>query len=185
MTTLDMAPFDTARLHLRPLGEGDEALYCSLYTDPDLMYHIATPMSPDAAQRSFRAACRQQSPQKQRWIITEHGTGDAIGLLGLFVNGDAAEIGVMLLKPWQGRGNGTEAMASMVDRVFTAQAVRLLWIRQGRDNTAVTGMMRKLGFKVSESSCVDQHERYWDLDYERWLERHGSLPEMAMPGKSE
>ena len=120
MTTCDMTGFDTARLHLRPIGEGDEALYCGLYTDPDLMRHIAAPMTLEAAKRSFGAACRQQSWMKQRWILLERSSAVpiSIGQLGLFVDADAtqgasAEIGVMLLDDWQKRGYAAEAIMAM------------------------------------------------------------------------
>lgn len=176
-----MHSFDTCRLHLRPLGEGDEALYCQLYTDPALMHHIAAPLSVEVAQRSYRAACRQQSQQKQRWIITERSAGDSIGLLGLFVDGDAAEIGVMLLEPWHGRGYATEAIWAMADRVFAAQGLHMLWTRHAPGNGLATGLMHKLGF-VCEGSVDTEHAQLrWQLPREQWLVRCANGGDVAMP----
>ncbi|WP_159015669.1 GNAT family N-acetyltransferase [Cognatiluteimonas profundi] len=163
--------FDTPRLHLRPIGEGDEVLYCRLYTDPGLMRHIAEPMTMEAAKRSFQAALKQQSPTRQRWIVCGQGQAEGVGLVGLFVDKlepDVAEIGVMLLSAGQGKGYGTESMAGVVDRAFTMMPLRLLWIRQNATNIAVDGMMTKLRFERGDSARIGSHERYWELIRERW-----------------
>ena len=171
--------FDTARLHLRPIDAGDEALYCHLYTDPELMRHIAAPMTVEAAKRSFGAALRQQSPTRQRWIIREHRQAEGVGLVGLFVDkveADVAEIGVMLVAAGQGKGYGTESMAGVVDRTFSRMPMRLLWIRQTITNTAVDAMMAKLGFRCMESTRIGDQERYWELTRDRWAATHFDGP---------
>ena len=175
-----MDAFETMRLQLRPLGEDDEALYCRLYTDPELMRHIAAPMSVEAARRNYRAACLVQSPQKQRWIITERSTGEGIGLLGLFAEGAAAEVGVMLLFGSQGRGYAAEAIAAIADRVFAADGMDRLWTRHAPGNGLATGLMRKLGFLCEGMHGTEQLR--WEMQRERWLLRSGEHGCMALPG---
>jgi RimJ/RimL family protein N-acetyltransferase len=166
-----MVGFDTPRLHLRPIGEADEALYCQLYTDPNLMRHIAPPMLPAAALRSFQVARRQQSTARQRWIACRRGVANGIGLVGLFVDksdSQIAEVGVMLLAAGQGAGFGTEAMAGVIDRAFSMMPLRRVWIRQSADNAAVPAMMRKLGFEPMPSPRVGPGERYWQQERNQW-----------------
>jgi RimJ/RimL family protein N-acetyltransferase len=182
MNNHDPHAFDTARLRLRPLGEGDEALYCRLYTDPEVMRYIATPMTPDAAQRSFRAALRQQSKERQRWILRPLEGEDGLGLLGLFMEGDTAEMGVMLLPEWEGAGLGSESMAAMVDRAFSSYALRLLWIRQQRDHARVDRMMASIGFVASPSDRITPEQRYWELDRHRWETRRATQMEDPTAG---
>ncbi len=180
-----LVPFDTRRLRLRPIFERDEALYCQLYTDPRLMRHIAAPMTQDAARRSFQSACRQQSPARQRWIVCERDVAAGIGLVGLFADasGDGiAEIGVMLLADAQGAGLGTEAMAGVIDLAFATMSLRLLWIRQGADNTAVPSMMRRLGFEPMPSTRVGANERYWQQDRSQWQAARRTTPGFEKPG---
>jgi [ribosomal protein S5]-alanine N-acetyltransferase len=163
-----METFDTARLHLRPLGEGDEDLYCRLYTDPALMRNIADPLTSEAAQRSFRSACRQQSPQPRRWIIHERTGHHAIGLLGLIPDEDTAEIGVMLLHGWDGQGLATESMQGMVDRIFLARALPRLIARQAvADNPPVNRLMTKLGFRPLPPDKPSS-QRNWELRDDEW-----------------
>lgn len=176
-----MHAFDTPRLHMRPLAEGDETLYCRLYTDPVLMRHIAMPMSLEAAQRSFRAACRQQSPHVQRWIIVERLAGKHIGLLGLFVDSDAAEIGVMLFAGWQGKGYAAEAISAMADRVFAAGDVLMLWTRHAPGNELATGLMHKLGFRCEVPHAPDQAELRWRMPREHWRSCRRNPAGVAMP----
>jgi RimJ/RimL family protein N-acetyltransferase len=169
--------FDTARLHLRRIDAGDEALYCQLYTDPALMRHIASPMTMEAAKRSFVVACRQHAWMKQRWILVDRsGTAPTrIGLLGLIVDVDttdvaSAEIGVMLREGWQGRGFAAEAIMAMAARAFDAGALECLWTRHAPDNPLATGLMEKLRFQREGLDDADPPQRRWTLPRSRWLQ---------------
>ncbi|HJW45841.1 MAG TPA: GNAT family N-acetyltransferase, partial [Lysobacter sp.] len=95
-----MRALETVRLHLRPLGAEDETLYCHMYTDPELMRYVGAPLSADAAQRSFRLACRGDRNRPRRWmlwVISDIVTRAEIGLAGLVGDDRSAEIGAMLL----------------------------------------------------------------------------------------
>lgn len=160
MTDLD--PFVTARLQLRSMGEDDRALYGRLYTDAEVMRHIAPPLSPKAVQIAFKKACQQQSLQRQHWIIALRDDNTAVGLLGLFAKDDTAEIGVMLLPHWQGYGFAAEAIQAMTDLTFAAQPLlHALWTRHAADNPLATGLMRKLGFMRLRDA--DSEEQRWQL----------------------
>jgi [ribosomal protein S5]-alanine N-acetyltransferase len=169
MTIFDTPAFGTSRLQVRPLAEDDEALYCNLYSDPDLMRHIAAPMSVEAARMSFRAALNQQLPHHQRWIISERETGHDVGLLGLIGSGDGPEIGVMLLGPFHKYGYGTEAMAGMVKHAFTTTALQVITARQAvADNPTVIRMMVKLGFRPLPPTGDKPLGGDWELSRQRW-----------------
>jgi ribosomal-protein-alanine N-acetyltransferase len=142
-----MQPFDTPRLHLRPLGEADEALYCQLYTDPELMRHIAAPMSIEAAQRSFHSALKQQGGARMIWVIVERDGGAERGILGIVPKDDAAEVGVMLVADGQARGFAAEVIAAIADILFQSTAIRRLWTRHASANGPASVLMRKLGFE--------------------------------------
>ena len=166
-----MHAIDTPRLHLRPLAERDGALYCSLYTDPEVMRYIAAPLSPEAAQRSFVAACRLQWPHPQRWVISERGAGGAIGLLSMSVDGEAAEVGVMLLAEAQGQGYAAEAIAALADVVFDGSGpdrreILRLWVRHAPGNRPMSEVMHRLGFQREDMPPMDQLR--WQLTRARW-----------------
>lgn len=159
-----MDTFETSRLRMRPLDASDEALYCSLYTSPELMRFIAAPFSQEAARRSFHAALRKQAPRSQRWIVFDKKTGRGIGLLGLIGQGDRPEIGVMLLAPDHGRGLGTEAMQGLVDYAFDAFALQSICARQQVvDNPTVIRMMTRLGFSALPPTADRPDGGDWEL----------------------
>jgi RimJ/RimL family protein N-acetyltransferase len=139
--------FATTRLHLRPLGPGDEAFYRTLYTDADLLRDIAPALDDAAIARSFAAALRDAAaaePRRRRWVIVEGGRD--IGLLGLLGGGGEAEIGALVLADRQGRGIAAEAIAALARHAFTDLGVRRLHTRHAPTNAAAAGLMRKLGF---------------------------------------
>jgi RimJ/RimL family protein N-acetyltransferase len=177
-----MHAFDTPRLRLRPLREGDEPLYRALYTDPELMRNIAAPLSDEAVRRSFRAACRQQLPHPRRWIIHEKDGNHEIGLLGLVPDDGTAEIGVMLLAGWDRRGFATESMAGMVDRVFSTRSFPRLCARQAiADNPPVNRLMLKLGFQPLPPDKA-WSQRNWELRYDDWRVLRGMAKVAAADG---
>lgn len=163
-----MGTFDTARLHLRPMNDGDESIYCELYTNAEIMRNIANPMTTEAARRSFRLACLQQAPEPRRWIIHGKPGHAPIGLLGLTPDEDTAEIGVMLLSGCEGQGFATEAMQGMVDRIFHARALTRLIARQAiADNAPVLRLMTKLGFRRLPPD-KPWSQLNWELRHDEW-----------------
>ena len=172
-----MHTFDTPRLQLRPLGGGDEALYCSLYTDPVLMRHIGMPMSADAARRSFRTAlalAAQPDPATRLWAIADRGSPSTVGLLARIRHAgasDEAEMGIMLVEQAQGRGLAAEAMGALTDRLFALPGVRRVWTRQSPGNAAVVRLMHRLGFERDHASEGADAEWRWHLHHARWQAR--------------
>ncbi len=164
----------TSRLRLRPLGEGDAALYCRLYTDPGLMRHIAAPLTQAAAERSFRTAYRLESgsPFPLRWIIQSHDTGIDIGLLGLTRHpgpGDEIELGMLLLAEWQGQGRAVETITAALGWLFGDIGLQRIWTRQHPDNPAAYRLMRALGFTgVVVPDQAAGSELRWEMTRTRW-----------------
>ena len=161
--------FSTARLRMRPLDARDAAIYCALYSTPALMRNIGTPMTPGAASRSFAVACRQQSPRPQRWIATDKQSGADVGLLGLIGQGEAPEIGVMLLGHAHARGLGTESMAGLADWAFTQTPLQRISARQSVvDNPPVVRMMLRLGYSPMPATSERPEGGDWLLERSHW-----------------
>ncbi|MFL6591091.1 MAG: GNAT family N-acetyltransferase [Luteimonas sp.] len=181
-----MQTFDTQRLHLRPMDDSDGAFYCRLYTDPELMRHIATPMSPERAHRSFHAAMKQQGDARMIWIITEHGGEAACGILGVFPQDDAAEVGVMLVPHAQARGFAAEVIASIAGTLFRTGRIRRLWTRHARHNAPAGALMRNLGFTPCAGeglpSTMPADEMRWEFQRGAWAGAGG--PEAVATAES-
>lgn len=156
-----MRPFQTARLCARPMDETDASLYRELYTNPQVMRHIAAPLSRKAAERAFAAAMHQATrpdPRLRVWVLAEIQTRLRIGILALTgqASGARCEWGAMLLPPAQGRGFAVEAQSALLDQIFTDSRVDMIWSRNKRGNLAADAVWRKLGFvEVGNEGCQD------------------------------
>lgn len=176
----------TPRLHLRPLSRADERLYCSLYTDADVMRHVAEPLTPEAARRAFQAVLRQLAavpPQSRYWILAPRTGGDDLGLMAWVPDRDDsgfAEVGVLLAGSAECRGYATESIAALADAVFAETAQQRLWTRHARDNAAAIGLMRKLGFEPLEEAKTGPAPARWRLERQAWAARRPSA--FASPG---
>lgn len=175
----------TPRLHLRPLAPSDERLYCSLYTDPEVMRHVAEPLAPDAAKRAFMAVMAQLSadpPKARYWVIRPRHGGHDVGLLACLPDHDdagSAELGVLLADAAACRGYASESIAALADVIFTQPGQRRLWARHAPGNGPALGLMRKLGFASVEGSGSGSTQLHWQLGRQAWIDR--SRPAFATP----
>lgn len=143
-----MECIDTPRLRLRVMGEGDEDLYCRLYTDPQVMQHIARPLAIDVARRSFQVAREQaiERPMRRPWWVIHETTSMAdVGVVGLVREDTIAEIGIVLLPQAQRRGIAREAMAAVATRAMETGLVTQLWLRHAPQNLAMAAVASRLG----------------------------------------
>lgn len=158
------------------MDASDRALYARLYSDPDVMRHIAEPITGAAVDASFDAALALQPGQAgfaPRWIVLDRGTGNGIGLLGLIrdANRRSAEIGVMLLPDAQGRGFAAEALAAAAAAVFRSRCLGELWARHSSRHARMARVFSSLGYE-----CVMRgiEEYRWRLAAGDWARRNGA-----------
>lgn len=133
---------------MRPLAEGDQALYCVLYTNAGLMRHIGPPLEAAAAQRAFHASCDHNllGLERSTWVIVERASSRDIGLVALIREDQGAEIGAMLLPERHRLGFASEALSALVETAFAGNALPWLSARHAVGHTAMESVMRKLNF---------------------------------------
>jgi RimJ/RimL family protein N-acetyltransferase len=142
----------TARLHLRPLMQADEALYRRLYTDADTMRHVGKPWSPERAARSFRRALAwsdDAASDPQFLAMIETSTQHAIGLCGVHpfdAAGRRAEVGILLVSESCRRGYASEGLAALVSHAFSALPIDTVWAQYHSQNVAAEQLFIGLGF---------------------------------------
>lgn len=147
-----MEIIDTPRLRLRVMGAADEALYCRLYGDVQVMRHVAEPLARDAAQRSFAVACLQAAERPMRrpwWVVEEREGGDA-GIVGLVLDRPEPEIGIVLSPHAQRRGLAVEALDALARQALVAGLAPRLWVRHAPGNVAMASVARRLGARRGE-----------------------------------
>ncbi len=168
-----MALPETTRLRLRLLEPRDEALFCHLYTDPEVMRRILPPLSAEAAARSFERACRHNAsdnPGHRFWSIDEKASGDAIGMAALLRNGDSAELGVMLRNGWWNRGISSEAFVPLIAHGFQGMGLELICAERPDDDHAliIDRLLGRFGFVRAPERATAPTQARWELPRATW-----------------
>ena len=171
-----IATLQTPRLRLRPMEDGDRALYIALYSDADTMRHIVPAQSPEAAARGFLAALaamRASPPARRFWVMSDV-SGSAVGLLGLDHDAPGSgEVGALIPPPHQGRGYASEAIAALADHAFGALGLQRLHTRHAAGHGLAAGLMSGLGFQPAPEA-PGPHPLRWQLDPACWARRQGA-----------
>ena len=155
-----MNPFDSARLHFRPLTDADTAGMFALDSDPAVHRYlggIGGLMVTEPAQSAATIAFVQAQYAAQgigRWAVLLRETGEFVGWAGLKlvagpVNGqrDFYDLGYRFLPRFWGQGYGYEAARAWLDYGF--QALRLPRICAYADvkNKASRRILTKIGLR--------------------------------------
>lgn len=140
----------TERLGFRHWTERDLPLAVSLWGDPEVMRHMAGPMTPEEArQRLALEMERQANFGIQYWPIFELATGRHAGCSGLRPFHDqhgVLEVGVHIARPfWSGRF-GEEAARAVIAYAFRNADVDAVVAGHGPENSNSKALIERLGF---------------------------------------
>jgi RimJ/RimL family protein N-acetyltransferase len=172
-----MAVLETSRLRLRLMEARDEAMFCHLYTDPEVMRRILPPLSAEAAAQSFARACNhnaKDTPGHRFWAIdytlADSATSDTtIGMAALLRNG------------WWNRGISSEAFVPLIDHAFLGMELTLVYAQRPDDDHAriIDKLLDKFGFVHATDRLVDKTLCRWELPRSTWEERRGANRQRA------
>ena len=184
----------TARLRLRCLSEGDEALYCGLYGDPHTMRFIGPPLSREQAQRNFHkvlASLGRQPVERVMLAVIETASDRCIGIAALQefeLERRRVELGMMLVREGCGRGFGKEATRALVSYAFATFEVDEVWIQHDANSADARRVPVSLGLLQSTAakpgkSIWSAYRHSWPADFASNVpDDDGQAPEHT-PGK--
>ncbi|OBT07177.1 hypothetical protein A9267_15075 [Shewanella sp. UCD-FRSSP16_17] len=147
-----MHSFETERLIIRLLEQGDRGFFVSLYTDPKIMRHIGEPFSDKKAHSSFKTAIKlnTETPIKQLlWGIIDKSSKEICGIQNLSLHYEdkrVAEAGLILARKAQGRFYPEEALVGMVNYGFTQLGLSSIYAYSSVRNRASKRVVTKAGF---------------------------------------
>jgi [ribosomal protein S5]-alanine N-acetyltransferase len=158
----------TKRLTLRELTPADLPRIAQLAGDWDvarMTARVPYPYSVTDAYKWFRGLDRGEVVR-----VIEHD-GVLIGMCGYTLqDGDAAEIGYWIGRPWWGQGFATEAAGELVRLCLKTTRVSKLTCCHFADNPASARIIEKLGFKrlgPCRAYCEARKEELETVTYER------------------
>lgn len=177
-----MTILETPRLRLRPMEARDEAMFCHLYTDPDVMRRILPPLSAEAAAQSFVRACNhnaKDTPGHRFWaidrkLLEDASPAEAIGMAALLRTGDSAELGVMLRNGWWNRGISSEAFGPLLAHAFSGMNLALVYAQRPDDDHAliIDKLLGRFGFIRTPDKATDKTLCRWELPRTAWQARN-------------
>ena len=151
----DDLAFATERVRLRPMVEHDEALYCRIYGDAEIVRHAGAPLPLERARRSFVAALRQTrapSPTAIFAVLAARDEGEDFGICGLRaidLPRRRAEVGILLSASARGRGIGTDALCGLSQRAFETSPLDELYLEFSPQNAPMARLARRAGFATA------------------------------------
>ena len=142
------APDATSRFLIRPPTLEDADLYERLYTDAETMKHVSPPWSQAEAAVNFGkvlSACAEKRFRYRLWVVATHAN-EAVGVIALTGDVARAELGMMVLPAWRGRGCAKEVVPSVTRYAFEVLGVAKVAARHLFPNLAGAQVMQALGF---------------------------------------
>jgi len=139
----------TARLVLRPFS----IAFARAVIDSDVTGFNVAGGYPHRDTADIARAVLAEPGSTNTWLITRKSDGAVVGDCGWFPFAgadDAVEIGYGLAESARGQGIATEAVAALLERVWTL-GVRRIVATTNADNRASARVVEKLGFRLRES----------------------------------
>ena len=169
---------DTERLRLRPLQQGDEALFHALYTDPDSMRFIAPPLPAAQAVRYFHRTVAGMQATPIRWLslaMLRKQSQQPLGICGVSDFAAAArrlEVGILLTAEARSQGIAREGLTALMRRLFELLPVDELWARFPANHLAMERLVASAGFAPSTEVEVGEGpvpRRIWSVQRSTWF----------------
>jgi len=146
--------FETPRLRLRALTEGDAPALFEIFRDPDAMRYWSRPpmTSVEEAIALIREIGRQQAAETlMQWGIARRADGEVIGSCTLHRidrGNRRAEIGYIIRRDLWGRGFASEALEALLDHAFRTLKLHRLEADIDPRNAGSIRLIERLGFAL-------------------------------------
>lgn len=162
------APILTAGpVRLNPLCVQDEDLYLRLHASVETMRHVSALMDADTARLRFSEACRlteSSDPTYWIWSVSMSDQARGVGIVSLMAGASSAEVGMMLLPEWQGRGLGKHAIRAITEYGFSTLGVARVESSQRAGNVGWERLMERSGFMRVQGAIISQDWIGWRRD---------------------
>jgi ribosomal-protein-alanine N-acetyltransferase len=180
--------FSSQRLLIRDFTEGDFSLFCSVFTDGQVMRYTYKDCfcSPQDCRAYFDSALRNagetESRKRYEFAVFTLSDGHFIGFADAEIYlrnaaGGVGEIGYLLLPDAWGQGYATEIARTLIGFCFTSLGLHRVEAHCNANNACSENVMKKAGMTwEGESRKVRFKEGRWDNEKsyailkEEWLE---------------
>ena len=145
---------ETSRLILRrAVREDAESMFCNWASDPEVTKYLTWPTY-EKVETAYQIldlwASEYEKSDYYQWMIVLKELGEPIGSISVVRQNDRveeAEIGYCIGSRWWHRGIVSEALAAVIEYLFTEVGMNRVAARHDPNNPHSGGVMRKCGMK--------------------------------------
>lgn len=165
------------RLGFRLIDQGDEALYCGLFTDAKSVQHFCSPLSAERAQQSFAKALAVSAvkPLKQRiTAVVDKTSKKTLGIASIRLVDPVsriAEVGILLKPNAQAQRVATEASLALINSAFRWHTIDGITAQVAVDHKVGERLVKTLGYArgADVAPSGDRGARTsWSISRETW-----------------
>ncbi|WP_166839970.1 GNAT family N-acetyltransferase [Rheinheimera pleomorphica] len=156
---------------MTPLTPGDWRLFQTLHSTPEVIAQCFDAPTETELKQKFDARLQPWHKNANHWlclVMRLCDSGQAIGVTGLSMSEDRAEVGYLLLPPYHGQGFGTESLQALIHWALSEQGISRFQALVTEGNVASERVLEKTGFKLV-AKVPDAHslggKRYADHVY--------------------
>ncbi|GAA5218853.1 GNAT family N-acetyltransferase [Corallincola platygyrae] len=154
---------------LTPLAEEDFPLFQELYSHPDVMRHIAYPLTTSSAKEFFSSVLSEASksnPAFTYWSITKDND-TKVGLIGLiFGSKGEPEIGIMMRRYVRSPKLADKAMSFVLEHAFSELQKDSVVANIKDSNLAAINLGKRLGFQFDQPIASHPPAGKWIINKE-------------------
>jgi RimJ/RimL family protein N-acetyltransferase len=172
---------DSERLSMRSLSAADEALYCELYMNADVMRYVGAPLSRQSATEGFRRSLELMSrPAFERRVVVlvDRASQQPIGISSIRLLDEKkgrAEVGTLLKPGAHEKGFAQECSTALITQAFTRPKIKELVAYSVQGNATIERLLNDLGFergRDAPSSDGRPPRVQWTIKRNAWAKRN-------------
>lgn len=162
-------------MELRNITNDDLPLYEAIHCDPRMMEHLGGPLPREGLPEKLEGDVAS-TEAGETWIykiIPDEADGTPAGTVVIWEHTEHGEpineIGWMVLPPFQGRGLGSQAVRTILDKARAERRWEVVHAFPPVSNAVSNAMCRKMGFELIEEGEYTFRDRtlrcnHWRLD---------------------
>lgn len=163
-TSISDILFETRRLALRRVKEGDRELFFRLFCDAEMMHYLGGAWTSELTEETLHEWRNEWGINNYYYgVITLKSSGESLGIAGFTEDTNPDEPGLefswFVLPEHQKRGYASEITLSLQKFVFEVLKKDRLFAETHPDNIASNRVLKKLGFRNSG----ERHHLYESL----------------------
>ena len=145
--TKDIDTIESERLVFRGIAEKDAEQIVAWRSDPDVYRYFKSPHKISLEEHlNWYKNSYLNSASRYDWMCIDSESGENLGVFGLVISGDTAEVNYLLSPNAQHKGYATEGVMCLVGYAIAKWSVTKVIAEIHKDNAPSIALAERLGF---------------------------------------